>query len=106
PRAPQGGLMSYDINAAGKWFNYTSNMHRFFIELGVYPPDFNGLTRYEVADRIDRALEFINANQMETLRTEYDSENGWGSVPSAVKFLEEVRDACRYEIPERVEVSW
>ena len=98
--------MSYDIYAGGQWFNYTSNMRRFFSDFGVYPPDLDGLTRYEVADRIDRALATIGENQMEALRAEHDAANGWGSVPTAVEFLEEVRQACRYEIPERVEVSW
>ena len=29
-----------------------------------------------------------------------------GTVETATQFLREVRDACRYELPEEVDVSW
>ena len=98
--------MSYDVNAGKDWVNYTSNMRRFFTDFDVYPPDWDGASRHEVADRIDAALVSINVNQMSTLKDEYDAPNGWGTVDTAIGFLTRVRDACRYELPEKVQVSW
>lgn len=96
--------MSYDVDAGNGEFNYTSNMSRFFTDFGVYPPEWDGIHRHEVADRIDAALVSINANQLTSLKAEYDSPNGWGKVENAISFLQRVRDACRYEVPERVKV--
>lgn len=97
--------MSYDITAGGKWFNYTSNMHRFFTDFGAYPGDWEGQNRYEVADKLDVAIKQIESNDLDALKREYDAPNGWGEVGSATQFLREVRDACRRELPDTVEVS-
>lgn len=98
--------MSYDVDAGTDWHNYTSNMRRFFSDFDVYPPDWDGVDRFEVADRIDKALESISANRIETLKAEYDAPNGFGHVETAIEFLEKVRDSCRREIPQKVSVSW
>lgn len=98
--------MSYDVEAGTADFNFTSNMRRFFTDFGVYPPSWDGVSRHEVADQIDTALASINTNSMSALKSEYDASNGWGKVEHAIGFLTRVRDACRYEIPEKVKVGW
>ena len=98
--------MSYDVDAGKDWHNITSNLGKFFNDFGVYPPDWDGKPRREVADQIDLALQSISANRLETLKAEYDSPNGWGKVENGIKFLEKVRDSCRYELPEEVRVWW
>lgn len=97
--------MSYDVDAGMDWFNYTSNMRRFFTDFGAYPGDWHGRSRHEVADEIDVAIKQIEANDLNALKREYDASNGWGDVEGATQFLRDVRDACRYELPETVEVS-
>lgn len=97
--------MSYDVTAGGEWFNYTSNMHRFFKDFGAYPGDWEGRSRYEVADELDVAIKQIQSNDLDALKREYDAPNEWGEVGSATQFLRKVRDACRRELPVNVEVS-
>lgn len=96
--------MSYDVTVGGESFNYTSNMRPFFKQFGVYPPDWAGRTRHEVARDIGKALERIQSLEPSVLRAGYDNPNGWGSVDTAVAFLRQVREACL--VPDRVEVFW
>jgi hypothetical protein len=98
--------VSYDVIAAGEDLNYTANMREFFKDFGVYPPDFDGKTRYQVADMIDDALKDIQSRDPQELATKYNAENGWGSVRSAVEWLKRVRMACRKELPMKVQVFW
>lgn len=98
--------MSYDVVVGPDWYNYTSNMSRFFRDFDVYPPDWDGRDRFEVADKIDHALESISVNRIETLKAEYDTPNDWGHMETAIEFLKKVRDSCRREIPQKVSVSW
>lgn len=97
--------MSYDVDAGKGWHNITYNLHQFFKDFDVYPPDWDGKPRAEVADRIDQALVSIRANRLEALKAEYDAPNGWGLVEHGIEFLEQVRDSCRYQLPEIVRVS-
>ena len=96
--------MSYVVQAGTDCHNYTYNLRRFFKDFGVYPPEWDGMDRYEVAEKIDAALESIEANRIETLKAEYDAPNGWGDVETAIDFLQSVRDSCRQEIPRKVRV--
>ncbi|UOE45498.1 hypothetical protein [Agromyces larvae] len=96
--------MSFDVQAGLDWHNYTSNMHRFFRDFDAYPPDWDGMDRYEVAERIDAALTMIESNDLGALKAEYDAPNGWGSVETAIGFLRSVRDSCRQVVPKRVRV--
>lgn len=96
--------MSYDVDAGGREFNYTSNMGEFFRDFGAYPGDWQGHTRHYVGDEIDTALAKIEVMNRSDLKLKYDPPNGWGSVEGATAFLREVRDACRWEVPEKVEV--
>ena len=98
--------MSYDIEAGSDWHNYTSSMSQFFKDFDAYPPDWDGMERHAVADKIDAALVNINMNDLATLKSEYDADNGWGSVETAIRFLSGVRASCRAEIPTKVKVSW
>lgn len=91
--------MSYDITVLDEEFNYTSNMGRFFMDFGVYPPDWTGKPRAAVGASIRSALESIRANRIETLKTEYDAPNGWGSAETAIDFLERVAAACEKPRP-------
>lgn len=97
--------MSYDVDAGKDSHNITYNLARFFKDFDAYPPDWDGKPRTEVADKIDAALVSINANQLAALKAEYDSPNGWGLVEHGISFLENVRDSCRYVLPEIVRVS-
>lgn len=97
--------MSYDLHVGKDWHNYTYNMWKFFQDFNVYPPDWDGKLRTEVGDQIDDALELIRLHNIDTLGEKYDAPNGWGSVQGAIKFLEAVRDSCRWQAPEIVRVS-
>lgn len=76
-------------------FDYTRNLSGFFADFGVRISDLDGLTRDEAAFRISKALDKINARDINELRSEYDSTNGWGDVIGAIKFLTNIRNACR-----------
>lgn len=93
--------MSYDIDIGPRDFNYTYNLAKFFTRYSVNPySDLEGLTGSQSASRISAALESIVQESTEVLN-QYDPPNGWGSWPSALKFLMEVRDAC-IENPEEI----
>lgn len=98
--------MSYDVYVGGEGHNYTSNLRAFFIDFHVYPPDWKGRPRAEVAAEIEAGLAMIRSNDLPTLRAEYNPPNGWGSVDSAIEWLSEVRVSCLRELPEMVGVSW
>jgi hypothetical protein len=98
--------MSYDVTAGGEWFNITSNMHRFFKRFDVYPPDWHGKPRAEVAAAIEKALADIRSHDLEALRAEFDAPNGWGNVPVAINWLIDIHQACVRVYPDTVEVSW
>jgi hypothetical protein len=98
--------VSYDVTVAGEWFNYTSNMYEFFKDFDVYPPNWHGIDRHDLADKIDAALVKVAAEPIGDMREKYDAPNGWGDVESAVEWLTKVRDAARVEITDKVGVSW
>lgn len=101
--------MSYDVTINGEWFNYTSNMHQFFQDFGVYPPDWQGQHHTKVATSIRMALEVIRSQDPVELAVKYDAPNGWGSVESAIDWLERIAaasDKAWNPPPELVEVSW
>lgn len=98
--------MSYDVSIGSEGFNYTSNMAQFFRDFGVYPPDWKGRSRAEVAAEINAALLRIMEIPTAELAEDYDAPNGWGDVTSAIEFLTKVRDAGLAIIPNTVEVSW
>lgn len=98
--------MSYDVYIGHEWANYTSNMGQFFRDFGVYPPDWKGRPRREVALEINAALIKIVEIPTPELAEKYDAPNGWGDVESAIQFLIKIRDAGLAPIPETVEVSW
>ncbi len=98
--------MSYDISIGQGWHNYTSNMAAFFRDFGVYPPDWNGMKRSEVAKSIEAGLEKISQHEIADLASKYDAPNGWGSVETAVGFLRSVLVDANAVMPEVVEVSW
>lgn len=97
--------MSYDVTVLLSEFNYTSNMRKLFIDFDVYPPDWNGLPRAAVAVKLIVGLEKLHAEDMNTLGEKYDADNGWGTVESAIAWLEGIRDACLAPLDERVYVS-
>lgn len=98
--------MSYDVYIGTADLNITSNMARFFRDFGVYPPDWDGRNRKQVAAEIDAALEKISACDPDELAAEYDDPNGWGSAPIAVEWLQRVAAEGHYEMPDTVQVSW
>lgn len=88
--------MSYDLTIDDEWFNFTSNMSRFFTVFGVHPlAHMNGQTGAKVADLIDSALTAAAAFDQDELAKKWDSPNGWGKIRHALPWLERVRDACR-----------
>lgn len=90
--------MSYDIDVGTQDFNYTSNMHKFFKDFGVHPlDDLHGKTPQEAAFWIAAALLRMSHWDYTELCEQYDSQNGWGSVDTAMKFLFDVYVACLTE---------
>ena len=86
--------MSYDVEVAGEWFNYTSNMRQMFKAFDVYPPEWDGKQAGLIAARISTAVaQIVTRPEMEL--TKFNMPNGWGTWTSALRFLMEVRDACR-----------
>lgn len=90
--------MSYDIDVSNEEFNYTVNMRQFFVDFDVFPKDWDGVHRDEVAAQIDHALKLIGMHDIELLKEAYDSPNGWGKVENAITFLRKVRAACVREM--------
>jgi hypothetical protein len=87
--------MSYDVDVADEWFNYTWNMSEFFRDFGVHPyTHMDGKLAPVVAEKIRDALGAIETHSQEALSLRYDAENGWGSVKTATAWLESVRSAC------------
>ena len=97
--------MSYDVTVGGEWFNYTSNMSKFFRDFDVYPPDWDGIRRYALSHTLKHGLANINSFDRAALAKKYDAENGWGSVDSAIDWLERIYEASVKEL-DIVEVSW
>ena len=100
--------MSYDVTVGTKEFNYTANMREFFVDFGVYPVgDLHGKTPKQVAGLIGNALHTISYEDYTDLCAEYDSDNGWGHVDTAIKFLFNIYMACLTEPDvDTVEVDW
>jgi hypothetical protein len=96
--------MSYDVSAGGESVNFTSNLGPFLDRFGTHPRTWQEQPRAEVATRIDTALAEIRSYSLADLKERYDPTNGWGDVEGAIRFLETVRDLCRREIPDAVEV--
>jgi hypothetical protein len=44
-------------------------------------------------------LRLIRLSDLDALAAKYDAPNGWGDVPSAIKFLEQVLAACKKPLP-------
>lgn len=92
--------------AHGRYFNYTYNLSAFFTDYKVNPiHDLDGLTAGEAAARIDKALKDIYLEPLYVLRGKYNPPNYWGSVDSAIAWLERIHDYCRehpdYVVKER-----
>lgn len=82
--------------AHGRHFNYTYNLSAFFTDYKVNPKhDLDGLTAGEAAARIDKALKDIYLEPLYVLRGKYNPLNYWGSVDSAIAWLELIYDYCR-----------
>lgn len=96
--------MSYDVEVYGEEFNYTYNMARFFKDFDVYPPSWNGKDRTEVAKQIEAGIARIEAEDFEELAEDYNSENGWGDIHTALQFLRKVKAACEMQYSEIVKV--
>lgn len=98
--------MSYDIDVYGESRNYTSNMAQFFRDFNVYPPNWDGKNRDQVAAEISNGLADIYSWPMSILKLKYDAPNGWGDVASAITLLEDIHRFCTMKHDETVEVSW
>jgi hypothetical protein len=97
--------MSYDVTIGKMDFNYTSNMSKFFQEIGAYPIRFHGAETDEVAAEIGRALAKVSTMTLAELE-EYDAPNGWGSWASACRWLFEIMQECIGNPGLAVAVSW
>lgn len=80
--------------------NYTSNLREFFIWfLGESLTDFNGKDASDLSDAIAKGFDKLGGRgkeecpQLEFLR-EFEPDNGWGSVLSAIGFLSRIYAAC------------
>lgn len=101
--------MSYDVYVGGDSYNYTSNMRRFFDDMGAHPISWVGRDRKEVGREIGEALRKIarlvkSNGGWSTLKMTYDAKNGWGDVEGATRFLIYIWSACFEEIPDTVDV--
>jgi len=94
--------MSYDVTVMGEDFNCTSNMGRFFDDFDAYPPDWDGMHRADVAERIERAIARIESTSLEDLKSRYDAPSGWGKVENAVEMLKAVHAACVKPAPSEI----
>lgn len=97
--------MSYDVTVGNADFDYTSNMRGFFRDFGVHPSTWDGRPASEVAEQISAGLQDIIVQNQIDLGKRYDSPNGWGSVPTAIRFLLQVKDACLQAPDQQVEVT-
>jgi hypothetical protein len=110
--------MSYDVDVDGcphcgagaKEFNYTYNLSDMFHDLippqveggkgGIY--GFDGIAAERVAEILKDALSKAEAMDPDEMAEKYNPENGWGSVASGLRFLREIRRACRAADPKSI----
>lgn len=91
--------------------NYTYNLSKFFRWfLGAGLADFNGLEASSLSDAIERGYQKFSPRDDSPLPTieflkEFEPENGWGSVLSALTFLSKVYRACILAPNSRVNVN-
>jgi hypothetical protein len=97
--------VSYDVDVGDESFNMTSNMSKFFVHYGVYPPELDAKPALDVAVCIEAALQSIMATDTDKLDT-FDDPGGWGNWSAAVGFLREIRAACCRVPGDTVRVSW
>lgn len=77
-------------------FNHTSNLCQFFRhffdgDLGLF--ELNGLSGDEVKLAIDKFYDNLKENKLFWKKCK--PSNGWGSVGSALMFLDSIREAAR-----------
>lgn len=79
-------------------FNHTSNLYQFFRyffdgDLGLF--ELNGLYGDEVKLTIDKFYDNFKENKLFWEKCKlYNTPNGWGSIVSALMFLDDIREVA------------
>lgn len=95
--------MSYDVTVDDS-FNYTYNLAPFFKHFGADINSLHGLAAPD-AERI-LTVALVRIAQTPTSELErFDADNGWGKWDTATNFLRNIRDDCRRNPDQTVEVS-
>lgn len=115
--------MSYDVDIAGKSFNFTYNVSPLFYEHFPSNEDgerrglnsLDGLTGKQAMSRIadfweslerERHNLWVSAEVGEPrLCAKYDAKNGWGSLVGALIFIAQIQSACAENPRHRVRIS-
>lgn len=97
--------MSLDISIGGKSFNATHNLTEMWTEAGCFDALYNsdGIKAKHIRPFLEKGLKLmiIKSDSFKKL----NPENGWGSYEGAVKFLENVINACLENKESRVHIS-
>ena len=109
--------MSYDVSFKAKlegaerwvyvgpeWINHTSNTSAKIKEVcGSYPSEWDGKKCSEMLPVITQGCDRLRSHSQEY--RQFEASNGWGTVETTLKFLNDIRLACE-EFPTAVlEVS-
>ncbi len=107
--------MSYDVSIGEDYFNYTSNLGRFFYDhiadegKGGGLRELHGVTGKQGAEILSRAFQQISAgrNRIDeaSYKAEYDAKNGWGTTFGALVFLADIMASCVQNPRKRITLS-
>lgn len=104
--------MSYDVHLLAPtggepveayWANMTSNVAPMWRAAGCDLAAFDGASATALADNLVPAIAAMESNP-ETFKA-MNPPNGWGDYDGCLRFLRELRDACRLYPATEVRVS-
>lgn len=102
--------MSYDVEIAGEYFNYTYNLSPLFrthMHGGVRSLD--GLRGRSAVNALDRFFASVQIERdrigQSGMKEKYDAPNGWGTFVGGMTFMLNIKTACEQYPRHKVRVT-